>query len=160
MKNIFNISFILLILVPFCSSTDWSSVDQIWIDGINNRIFPGGILSVATSKGLLYQKAYGSFTYNNDVFSSSLVSLETKYDIASLTKVTGTLAAVVNLYDSKRLGIDDLVTKYIPDYDNNKKRDTTIRNLLLHNAGLPADAPENVRKSKKDVIEYSITCRL
>lgn len=90
---------------------------------------------------MLYQKAYGAFTYNQDVFSSPLVSLDTKYDIASLTKVSGTLAAIVSLYDSKRIGIDDLVTKYIPDYDNNKKRDTKIRNLLLHNAGLPADAP-------------------
>ena len=138
--TIFNI-FIILSLITLSYTTDWSSVDKIFTEAINNRIFPGGVLSVATSKSVLYQKAYGAYTYNQDVFSSPLVSLDTKYDIASLTKVSGTLAAIVNLYESKRIGIDDLVTKYIPDYDNNKKRDTKIRNLLLHNAGLPADAP-------------------
>lgn len=155
-----NLWFLLVLLLPLCSPTDWSSVDKLFNEAINNRIFPGGILSVATSKSVLYQKAYGSYTYNQDVFSFPWVVLDTKYDIASLTKVTGTLAAIVNLYDAKRIGIDDLVIKYIPDYDNNKKRDTTIRNLLLHNAGLPADAPEKVRTSKQDVIDYIITCKL
>lgn len=94
------------------------------------------------------------------MFENPLVRLDTKYDIASLTKVTGTLAALVNLFDGKRFNIDDPVTKFIPEYDNNKKRDTTIKNLLLHNAGLPADAPESVRTSKSTVIDYIITCKL
>lgn len=138
--NIFNL-LLLCLALHLASPTDWTPVDNLFLSAIDNRTFPGGIVSIATSKSILYQKAYGTFTYSQDLFSNPSVTLDTKYDIASLTKVTGTLAAVLNLYESKRLNIDDLVTKYIPDYDNNKKRDTTLKNLLLHNAGLPADAP-------------------
>lgn len=139
MKGFNLLIFVSIICLSICA--DWSPVDDLFQSAIKNRTFPGGVISIATSKSILYQKAYGGFTYGQDIFTIPSVHLETKYDIASLTKVTGTLAALVNLYDAKHFGIDDLVSKYIPEYDNNKKRETTIRNLLLHNAGLPADAP-------------------
>lgn len=48
---------------------------------------------------------------------------------------------VMNLVSSNTLKLDDLVSKWVPNYDTNKKTNTTIANLLLHNSGLPYDYP-------------------
>lgn len=69
------------------------------------------------------------------------VTDSTKYDLASLTKVMATTLNVMNLASSNSIKMDDLVTKYVPNYDTNKKTNTTIANLMLHNAGLPYDYP-------------------
>ncbi len=48
---------------------------------------------------------------------------------------------IMNMLSSSSIQLTDLVSKYIENYDTNKKGNTTIGNLLLHNAGLPYDYP-------------------
>lgn len=105
---------IVVAIINIAASTDWAQVDTLFQSAINNRTFPGGVVSIANSKSVLYQKAYGTFSYSQDLFENPIVRLDTKFDIASLTKVTGTLAGLVNLFDGKRFNIDDPVTKFIP----------------------------------------------
>ena len=50
-----------------------------------------------------------------------------------------TTLAMMNLYSVNSFKLDDLVAKYIQNYDTNKKGNTTIANFLLHNSGLPYD---------------------
>lgn len=102
---------------------------------------------------------YGSLTYKQDLYTPP-VTLETRYDLASLTKVVGTLAAVMHLYDDKLLGVNDLVSKYVPEYDNNLKRNTTIKNLLLHNAGLLPDYPGPLPSTPQEVMDFIYFCKL
>ena len=80
--------------------------------------------------------------------------------MASVTKVTTTLTCIMHLYEAGRLGVDDLVTKFIPEYGNHGKEKTTIRNLLLHNAGLLPDYPGTLPKSKKEVMQWTYNCSL
>jgi len=49
----------------------------------------------------------------------------------------------MKLYEEGLIGLDDKLIQYVPEADNNGKDQITIRNLLLHNAGLPADYPFN-----------------
>jgi CubicO group peptidase (beta-lactamase class C family) len=88
------------------------------------------------------------------------VTLDTKYDLASLTKVVGTLTAIMHLYDDRKLNITDPVSKFIPEYDNNMKRNTTIQNLLLHNAGLLPDYPGALPATKDEVMTWIYFCKL
>lgn len=76
----------------------------------------------------------------------------TKYDVASLTKVMASTLNVMNLASSNSIKLDDLVTKYIPNYDTNKKTNTTIANLMLHNSGLPYDYPFPLPRTTDEVI--------
>ena len=46
------------------------------------------------------------------------------------------------------------MSKYVEDYDTNKKGNTTIKNLLLHNAGLPYDYPGALPNTQQEVIDY------
>jgi CubicO group peptidase (beta-lactamase class C family) len=80
------------------------------------------------------------------------VTNDTKYDIASVTKIMATTLGMMNLVSSNSIKLTDLVSKYIPNYDVNKKGNTTIANLLLHNSGLPYDYPGPLPKTNADVL--------
>lgn len=65
-----------------------------------------------------------------------------------------TTYAIMRLVGSNFMKITDLVTKYIPNYDVNRKGNTTIASLLLHNSGLKYDYPGPLPKTTSDVWEY------
>lgn len=60
------------------------------------------------------------------------------YDIASLTKTTATLLAVMKLYDGGRLSLTDRVSTYLPFLQDTDKKNITVRELLMHESGLPS----------------------
>jgi beta-N-acetylhexosaminidase len=103
--------------------------------------FPGAVLKVANSTNILYSNAFGHISHQKIPFGSSPFTEDTIFDIASLTKVSATLSAIMHLYQEKQLDIFDKVSKFIPEYANSGKQNTTIQNLLLHNAGLAPDYP-------------------
>ncbi len=146
-----------LFLVSVLGATDWTTVDKVVNDAITARTFPGAVLSVGSCKSILYTQAYGHYQYKQDLFFEP-VNTETKYDLASLTKVVGTLSAIMHLYDDRLLNLTDPVSKYIPEYDNNMKRNTTITNLLLHNAGLLPDYPGTLPSTPAEVLNYIYYC--
>jgi CubicO group peptidase (beta-lactamase class C family) len=61
-----------------------------------------------------------------------------EFDIASLTKVVGTTAAVMALAEDGKIGLDAPVRRYVPQFRGSGKGDVTIRHLLTHTSGLPA----------------------
>ena len=140
---------ILSLLLLTISSLDWLPVDRIIENTIRSGGFPGAALRIANKTHVIYSSNYGSLTVSNNPFSSPSVENDTIYDIASLSKVTGTLGCIMQLADTGILSVNDLVTKYIPEYKNNGKENTTIKNLLLHNAGLLPDYPGSLPKTKK-----------
>jgi CubicO group peptidase (beta-lactamase class C family) len=110
-------------------------LDSIMSDAIQDHAFPGGQLLVAKDGAVVYNKSFGSFEYNS---KNAKVNASTIYDLASVTKVIATTSAIMRLYDEEKIRLDDSVMKYIPEFGNNGKEKITIRNLLLHNGGLPA----------------------
>ncbi|MCX7878892.1 MAG: beta-lactamase family protein [Ignavibacteria bacterium] len=119
-------------------SYDFSSVDKIIEDGISRFAFPSAVLIVGNSENIIYQKAYGRLTYEE---SSPKTTLNTIYDVASVTKVIATTAAVMKLYDNAEIDLNYPVAFYIPEFNNNGKSDITVFNLLVHNSGLTAWTP-------------------
>lgn len=117
---------------------DFSKVDAIIEDGIRSHAFPSAVLIVGNSKGIIYQNAYGRLKYEED---SPNTTLRTIYDLASVTKVIATTAAIMYLYDEGKIDLYAPVASYIPEFDNNGKGDITIFNLLVHNSGLTAWTP-------------------
>lgn len=61
----------------------------------------------------------------------------TLYDLASLTKVLATASAVMLLVDDGRLGLDDPVSRYLPEFTGEGRDKVTIRHLASHTSGLP-----------------------
>ena len=115
----------------------WNNLESIVQGGISNSAFPGAVLLVADRKyGIIYSNAFGRFTYDQ---SSSPMTVGSKFDMASVTKVLSTTSATAILYQKGFLGLQDRVTKYFPAFGVNGKDAITIENLLLHNAGFAPD---------------------
>jgi len=113
----------------------FKDVDAVINKAINDRAFPGAVVLIWKDGKILYEKAYGNYTYDS---KSNRVTAQSIYDLASLTKVIATTTAAMICYDRKLFSLDDKVVKFIPEFGNNNKEKITIRNLLLHNSGLTA----------------------
>jgi CubicO group peptidase (beta-lactamase class C family) len=66
---------------------------------------------------------------------------ETIFDLASLTKVVATLPAVLRLADLGEVGLDEPVRRYLPPFAGDGRDNVTVRHLLTHTSGLPAELP-------------------
>lgn len=108
-------------------------VDQIMQDAVFDSTFPGGVVAVVKNGTIAYQKGFGYETYEklNPIKENAI------YDLASLTKVTATTPAIMRLVDEEKISLNDKVSDYFSEFDEGKKSNITIRNLLLHNSGLP-----------------------
>jgi beta-N-acetylhexosaminidase len=109
---------------------------------ISDGAIPGGVLAVGLRDQLIV-RPFGKLTRDA---KSPAVRSNTLYDMASLTKVIVTATSVMMLEQQKRLDLDTPVVRYLPEWKAAAKSDpdptwrarVTIRNLLLHDSGLPA----------------------
>jgi CubicO group peptidase (beta-lactamase class C family) len=114
------------------------ALDSIINKSIADSAFPGAVILVQKDRRIIYEKAFGYYTYDT---ASGKVSINTLYDLASLTKVVATTTATMICYDRGLFKIDDKVSKYLPKFGVNGKENITIRNLLVHDSGLRPDIP-------------------
>jgi len=108
-------------------------IDEVIERGIAEWRFPGAVCVVARGKEIVHRKAYGSTMYDDP--DSKPVTLDTIYDIASITKVF-TATALLRLVDQGVMNLEDRLARYFPEFATPTKRRITIRDLLSHRAGL------------------------
>lgn len=111
------------------------AIDTLIQEAIRDSAFPGAVVLVAKDGVLAHHKAYGTYDYSP---YSRLVDRSTMYDLASLTKVIVTTNCVMKLVDEGKIHLDSTVASYIPQFGQNGKQRVKVRNLLLHDSGLPA----------------------
>jgi CubicO group peptidase (beta-lactamase class C family) len=112
-------------------------MDSIILSGITQKAYPGCRVLVAKGDTILYNKAFGKFTYTD----SRPVKMQTMYDLASLTKVMATTLAIMKLYDLKQIRVEEKLSYYLPYLKNTNKEDITIEQVMTHTAGLAAWIP-------------------
>jgi CubicO group peptidase (beta-lactamase class C family) len=117
------------------STYDFSNVEKVIIEAIEEKVFPGAVVLVWKDDKKIFEKQFGHFTYDQN---SPEVTLNTIYDLASLTKVLATTTSAMICVEKKLLNLEDKVSKFIPSFVSNGKENVKIKNLLLHNSGLPA----------------------
>jgi CubicO group peptidase (beta-lactamase class C family) len=100
--------------------------------------FPSAVYVVAEHGREVFADALGDAVREPEPHAASL---ETIYDLASLTKplVTGLLCA--RLVQSGELTLDSSVANYLLEFDRPDKNHITVRELLTHTSGLPAWRP-------------------
>ncbi len=114
-----------------------SAIDSIVQNGLLEKAFPGcSIMAIYKGKIVLH-KTYG-FTDNEHAVP---VSKNMLYDVASITKVAATTLAVMKLYDEQKIKLDDTLGMYLPLTRNTEIGGLTIRNLMIHQAGLVSFIP-------------------
>ncbi len=124
--------------VPSRAQTDFSAIDGIVNRAIEEHQIPGAVVIVGHGGGVAFRQAYGMRSLEP---TQERMTLDTIFDMASLTKPLTTAVAVMQLYQQGKIGLNDSVAKYLPDFAANGKQDITIRHLLTHYSGLPPDLP-------------------
>ncbi|MDZ7719447.1 MAG: glycoside hydrolase family 3 N-terminal domain-containing protein [Balneolaceae bacterium] len=109
-------------------------VDKIMQSAINDSVFPGGVVGVMRNGALVWQQEYGYHDYSK----TKAVRENGVYDMASITKIMATTTAMMKLVDEGKVSLDDPISKFIPEFNEGKKKEITIRQFLLHTSGLPA----------------------
>lgn len=112
-------------------------IDDIALEGIEGKAYPGCQILILKDGVPVYEMCFGTYTYG----SAEKVNEESIYDIASLTKTTATLLAVMKLYDEGRFGLTDPISKYVSALKGSRKGRITIEDLLYHQSGLPGSWP-------------------
>ncbi|MDP4237872.1 MAG: serine hydrolase domain-containing protein [Bacteroidota bacterium] len=112
-------------------------IDSIVRDGLKARAFPGCQVLVMKEGKPVYNKCFGYYTYEQ----AQKVKPTTLYDLASLSKTTGTLLGIMKLYDAGKLKLNDKAARYLTFLQGTNKENITIKELLFHESGLPAGLP-------------------
>jgi serine-type D-Ala-D-Ala carboxypeptidase len=124
------------------------------LDGaIRDRVFPGAVIEVGRTNGVLATIVAGSHTYASE---ARAVDAHTIYDLASLTKVLGTAALVAGEIASGRMRLNDRVRHWIAGWTGEDRQQVTLRDLLEHASGLPAHRPYYQSKSGRASFEIAI----
>lgn len=114
-----------------------AKIDDVVLEGIRAKAYPGCQVLILKDGIPVYDKCFGHFTYA----ATRKVKPDDLYDIASLTKTTATLLAVMKLYDKGKFSLTEPISKYVPAMRGSAKGKITIQDLLYHQSGLPAFWP-------------------
>ncbi|GAC1418191.1 MAG: glycoside hydrolase family 3 N-terminal domain-containing protein [Flavisolibacter sp.] len=121
---------------PKGNAAPWLVVDSIVRDALLKKAFPGCQVLALHNGVIKYHKAFGNYEYGT---ASQPVSLESIYDLASLTKISATTVAVMKLYEEGKLDIQKTLGDYLPFTKNSDKAGLKLYDVLLHQAGLIPD---------------------
>ncbi|HEX3682719.1 MAG TPA: exo-beta-N-acetylmuramidase NamZ domain-containing protein [Bryobacteraceae bacterium] len=120
---------------PAAPEPSFAQADAIVNDAVESGLIPGAVLEIGHNGEVVYRKAYGWRTL---IPRREAMTMDTIFDVASLTKVVATTPSVMKLFEQGKLRLDDPVTKYLPEFQDGKS-DITVRLLMTHFSGLPPD---------------------
>lgn len=112
-------------------------IDSIANSAITQQATPGCQVLVAYKGAVIYNKSFGTYSYTD----STKVQNDNLYDIASVTKIASTALATMMLYDKGEIDINKKLSKYLPEFKKSNKKNTVLRDVLTHQAGLLAWVP-------------------
>lgn len=134
--------------IPF-DLTPLSPVDDTRFHNIESLIqndidagFPGAVLLVSQNDTIIYHQAFGNaqvYDQKTRLTAPSSMTVNTYFDLASLTKMYATTLAVMKLVDDGRLSLDTLVSSQLPAFQQPPYDQITLRHLLTHSAGFDSD---------------------
>ncbi len=121
--------------IPTGVAPEWLAIDSIVRDGIARKAFPGAQVLAIQNGEIKYHKAFGHFEYDP---KSMPVSLESIYDLASVTKISAATVSIMKLYEQGKVDIEKTLGDYLPSMRGSNKSELKLTDILLHQAGLPA----------------------
>ncbi len=154
MKNLLK-AFLVVIIVALCfvnisaqalpnakpSSVNMSSEVLDRIDGLMKKSIekgetPGAVVLVGRHGKVVFRRAYGNRAFSK---RPEKMTIDTVFDMASLTKVVSTATTIVALIDQGKLRLNDQIGDFISDIDDPEAKRVTIFELLTHVSGYRPD---------------------
>jgi CubicO group peptidase (beta-lactamase class C family) len=116
---------------------------------ITEQAAPGCQIVIARDGGIVYEKAFGHFTYD----TVRKVQLTDLYDLASITKIAASTLSLMRLVDERKIDLGGALGEFLPDLKGSNKAGLQVSSLLAHQAGLVAWIPfykETLKDTEKD----------
>jgi uncharacterized protein YbbC (DUF1343 family)/CubicO group peptidase (beta-lactamase class C family) len=114
----------------------FADTDAIVQDAIEQGKMPGAVVLIGHNGRVVYRKAFGSRSIEP---TREPMTVDTVFDLASLTKCIATTTSVMQLVETGRIRLNDPVSAYLPWFSPNGKAQITVRELLTHYSGLAPD---------------------
>jgi CubicO group peptidase (beta-lactamase class C family) len=108
------------------------NIEAIAKEAIETGATPGCHVLIAKDGKVIYERSFGHLTYEKQ----DPVTDQTIYDLASVTKVSATLQAIMFLHDRGMVDINKKASVYLPELKNSNKKDFILKDILTHQAGL------------------------
>ncbi|MGJ8658445.1 MAG: glycoside hydrolase family 3 N-terminal domain-containing protein [Cellulophaga fucicola] len=108
-----------------------SRIDSLVQQAIANKAIPGAQVLVAKNGKVVLHKAYGTHIYSD----TTKVNLSNIYDIASVTKISSALPALMQLQDLNKFDVENTIDDYLPYFKGSNKADISLKQILTHQAG-------------------------
>ena len=129
--------------------TDFEAIESIVKQGIKDGKMPGAVVVIADRNRVLYRRAFGQRQVKP---TTEPMTVDTVFDLASLTKPVATATSVMKLIAEGLLSPDQKVSDVLPEFGKHGKDEITIGDLLLHVGGL---IPDNSLRDYRDGIQNS-----
>jgi beta-N-acetylhexosaminidase len=119
------------------NSADFTYIDTIALSGIREHAYPGCRVLVAHQGAIIWDKSYGYHTYEEKrpVDESSI------YDLASITKIVASTAAIMKLEEQKMVDMDYSLCDYVNIPDTASHYQINLREMMSHYARLKSWIP-------------------
>ncbi len=111
-------------------------IEQLVNADIAEKKLPGAVVIVGHRGKIVYRKAFGNRSL---VPTIEKMTVDTIFDVASLTKPVATATSIMILVEQGKLRLNDTIGKYIPDIDDPEAKKVTIQQLLTHTSGYRPD---------------------
>lgn len=118
------------------SSAGLARIDSVIADEIAKKKLPGAVVLVGRKGQIVWRKAYGSRAVEP---SREAMTVDTIFDLASLTKVVATATSIMILVERGKVRLTDPVSLHIPELKGEGRDRITIEHLLTHVSGYAPD---------------------
>jgi CubicO group peptidase (beta-lactamase class C family) len=108
-------------------------IDQLMGSSIQKGLISGGVILIGNRSRTLFEKAYGRVSPATD---ARPMTIDTVFDLASLTKVVATTPAILKLAERGKLSLVDPVKKWFPELEGKGKDELLVMHLLTHTSAL------------------------
>lgn len=133
--------------LPVKESANFGPVDALVQQQVNELGITGAVLLVGHDGKIVHQKAFG---FRAVTPRHEPMTLDSIFDIASLTKVVATTPSVMRLVQYGQIRLEEPLARHIPDFGMNGKESVTIREMLTHYSGLRPDLDQTTSWSGQE----------
>ncbi len=123
---------------PMRAQTPNEAMEKAIHESIQAGKVPGVVVRLQRGEKVILEKAWGNRALQP---VAEAATVDTLYDLASLTKPIATSTAIAILVDQGKLKWTDKVVQHWPAFSPHGKDQITLEHLLLHTSGLIADNP-------------------
>ncbi|MEP6849455.1 MAG: exo-beta-N-acetylmuramidase NamZ domain-containing protein, partial [Acidobacteriota bacterium] len=113
-----------------------NQIDALVEADIKDKKLPGAVVLIGHKGKIVFRKAYGNRSL---VPTVEPMTVDTIFDLASLTKVVATTTSIMILVEQGKLRLTDTIGKYIPEIQDDQEKKVTIQQLMTHTSGFAPD---------------------